>query len=57
MTIKGGRPWGKGRGEGDEGITKLKTNVISAAAEKKQCLLLGEACLAACSRVMCSIVE
>ena len=32
------------------GITKLKTNVISAAMEKKQCLLLGEACLAACSR-------
>ena len=45
MTIKGGR-----RGGGDEGITKLKTNVISAAAERKQCLLLGEACLAACSR-------
>ena len=37
-------------GEGDEGITKLKTNVISAATERKQCLLLGEACLAACSR-------
>ena len=37
-------------GEGDEGITKLKTNVISAATERKQCLLLDEACLAACSR-------
>ena len=47
MTIKGGRPWGKGRGEGDEGITKLKRNAISAAAERKQCLLLGETCLAA----------
>ena len=45
MTIRGGR-----RGGGDEGITKLKTNVISAAAEKKQCHLLPEACLAACSR-------
>ena len=32
------------------GITMLRTNVISAAAEKKQCLLLGEVCLAACSR-------
>ena len=41
---------GKGVGVGVDGITKLKTNVISAAAEKKQCLLLGEACLAACSR-------
>ena len=28
----------------------MKTNVISAAVKKKQCLLLGEACLAACSR-------
>ena len=41
---------------GNEGITKLKTNVISAAAERKQCLfilfyfLLSEVCLAACSR-------
>ena len=41
---------GEGVREGDEGITKLKTNLISAAAERKQCLLLGEACLAACSR-------
>ena len=45
MTIRGGR-----RGEGKEGkrmsgVTKLKTNVNSAATEKKQCL--GEACLAA----------
>ena len=31
-------------------MAKLKTNVISADAEKKQCLLLGEACLAACSK-------
>ena len=37
-------------GEGEEGITKLKTNVISVATKRKQCLLLGEACLAACSR-------
>ena len=28
----------------------MKTNVISAATERKKCLLLGEACLAACSR-------
>ena len=41
---------GEGKRGEDEGITKLKTNVISAAAERKQCLLLGEACLAACSR-------
>ena len=33
-----------------KGITKLKTNVISAAAERKQCLSLGEAYLAACSK-------
>ena len=32
------------------GFIELKTNVISAAARKKQCLLLVEACLAACSR-------
>lgn len=31
-------------------MAKLKTNVISAAAEKKQCLLHGEASLTACSR-------
>ena len=36
--------------DGDEGITNLKTNVISSAAKRKQCLLLGEACLAACCR-------
>ena len=56
---KGAVGWGwalgvydnKGRcGGGDEGITKLKTNVIQAAAEGKQCLSLGKACLAACSR-------
>ena len=40
----------EGGGGEDEGITKLNINVISAAAEQKQCLLLGEACLAACSR-------
>ena len=40
---------GEGRGMSHEGITKLKTNVISAAAERKQYLLLSEACLAACS--------
>ena len=50
MTIREGR-----HGQGDqwwvgEGITKLKTNVISAAAERKRCLLLGKVCLAACSR-------
>ena len=44
------KTWGRERGEGDDGITKLKTNAISAAAERKQCLLLGEACLAAGSR-------
>ena len=44
------RTWGRERGEGDDGITKLKTNVISLAAKRKQCLLLGEACLEACSR-------
>ena len=36
-----------------EGVTKLKTNVISDAVDKKQkkrCLWLSEACLAACSR-------
>ena len=37
-------------GKGDEGILELKANVISDAAEKKQCLLLCEACLAACPR-------
>ena len=41
---------GGGKREGDEGITKLKTSVISAAAERKQCLLLGKAYLPACSR-------
>ena len=51
MPIREGRYSG-----GNEGITKLKTNVISAAAERKQCLfilfyfLLSEVCLAACSR-------
>ena len=40
----------EGEWGGDDGITKLKTNVIAAVAESKQCLLLGEACLAACSR-------
>ena len=38
------------KGEKGTEITKLKTNVISAVALKKQCLLLCEACLAACSR-------
>ena len=47
---KGRRTLGRERGEIDEGIKKLKTNVISATAEKKQCLSLGEACLAACFR-------
>ena len=47
---KGRKTWGRERGEEGEGITKLKTNVISAAAERKPCILLGEACLAACSR-------
>ena len=41
---------GRGMRGGDEGVTQLKTKVISAAAQRKQCLLLGEACLAACSR-------
>ena len=49
--MRGGRCGGGGWGGGDdEGITKLKTSVISAAAERKQCLLLGGACLATCSR-------
>ena len=47
---KGRKTRGRERGEGDEGITKLKTNVISAAAERKPCLVLGESCLAVCSR-------
>ena len=51
VTMRGGRCGGGGLGGGDdEGITKLKTSVISAAAERKQCLLLGGACLATCSR-------
>ena len=56
------RRWKTGKGGGgavnmgrktwrrEEGITKLKTNLISAAAKKKQYLLLGEVCLAACSK-------
>ena len=36
---KGRKTRGRERREGDEGITKLKTNVILAAAERKQCLL------------------
>ena len=47
---KGKEDTGRERGEGCEGITKLKTNMISAAAERKQYILLSEACLAACSR-------
>ena len=57
VVVVGGRGDNKGRetrererGKEDEGITKLKTNVISAASKRKQLLLLGEACLAACSR-------
>ena len=50
MPIRGTSRGEVDKGEGDKGITKLKTKVISAAAEKKQRLLLGEACLAACSR-------
>ena len=42
---KGRKTWGRDRGEADEGITKLTTNVISAAAEREQCLLFGEAFL------------
>ena len=38
------------KGEKDTEITKLKTNVISAVDKKKQCLLLDETCLAACSK-------
>ena len=33
-----------------EGITKLKTDVISNAAINKQCLLLGKAGLTVCPR-------
>ena len=57
---KGGRGWrgrviimedmGEGNRGGGEGITKFDTNVTPAAAESKQYLLLGETCLAACSR-------
>ena len=47
---KGRKTWGRETGEGDEGIMELKINVILAAAERKQCLLLGAACLVACSR-------
>ena len=50
MTVRGRRYGGGEEGRGNDGITKLKTNVISDATKKKQCLLLGEACLAACSR-------
>lgn len=50
MTCKGRKTAGGDEGRGDEEITKLKTNVISAATEEMQCLLLGEACLAVCSR-------
>ena len=51
MTMnKGRKTWKRERGERDEGNTKLKTNVISADVERKQCLPLGEACLAACSK-------
>ena len=35
---KGRKAWGRERGLGDEGTKKSKTNVISAAAERKQCL-------------------
>ena len=36
--------WGREHGEGDkeEEIKELKTNVISAPAKRKQCLLLCE---------------
>ena len=50
VTLREERHGGRERGKGDEGIVNLKTNVISAAAERKQCLSLGEACQAACSR-------
>ena len=54
MTVKGEEEEGEGlESEGEWGggdLVELKINVISAAAEKKQCLLLGEASLAACSR-------
>ena len=50
MKKKGTKTWG--RGWGDEGVRlsqAWKQNVISASAKRKQCLLLGEAYLAACS--------
>ena len=57
VTIRGKKRQGEkkrhggGGKEGREmrGSQNLKRNVISAAAKRKQCLLLGEACLAACS--------
>ena len=49
---KGRKMWGRGWGEGCEGNTRLKANVILAAYKKEQCLLLGEAWLAALSRVL-----
>ena len=45
--------WGGDERWGNQVIMKLKTNVISAATEKKQCVnvfLLSEACLTAYSR-------
>ena len=47
----GGDIWRQGEEDAENGmrITMLKTNVFSAAAEKKQCLILSEACLVACS--------
>ena len=55
ITIREGRMgWGWGGGEQIEGITKLKKKVISAATEKKQCVLLGEACLAPVPEGGCS---
>ena len=38
----------KGRGDEDKEITKWKTKRISAAVEKKKCLLIDEVCLAIC---------
>ena len=44
--LKERKTWGREWGEGMQG----SQSVISAGAERNECLLLGEACLTACSR-------
>ena len=52
MKIRGGRRW-----EGDEERGGMRESQISVAVEKKQCLLLGGACLAACLTGMTEQME